>query len=158
TLYVLMEVTDPILDDTGSDPWVQDSVEIYVDAGNAKNGPYRYDDTQIRVNFNNVVSFGQGDEAYQANRVDSATSVTDAGYIVEVSISLLERGGLGPFHGLDFQLNDASKGSRTSIRNWAAPSGTGYQSTARGGVGQLVAQAEMPPVTFPDVRPTDPYY
>ncbi len=58
TLYVLAEVTDPILDDTGSDPWTEDSVEIYVDAGNAKNGSYRFDDTQIRINYNNVTSFG----------------------------------------------------------------------------------------------------
>ena len=54
TLYVLADVTDPILDDTGSDPWTEDSVEIYVDAGNVKNGSYRFDDTQIRINYNNV--------------------------------------------------------------------------------------------------------
>src|SRR5690606_23817494 len=40
TLYVLMEVTDPELNAEHSDPWAQDSVEIYVDAGNYKNGPY----------------------------------------------------------------------------------------------------------------------
>src|SRR5690606_23314179 len=62
TLYVLAEVTDPVVDVSGSDPWTQDSVEIYVDAGNAKNGPYRYDDTQIRINADNAVSFGTGDE------------------------------------------------------------------------------------------------
>ena len=70
TLYVLAEVTDPILDVTGSDPWIQDSVEIYVDAGNVKNGSYRFDDTQIRINCNNVVSFGTGDEAFQAQPAD----------------------------------------------------------------------------------------
>ena len=33
TLYVLAEVADPVVDVSGSDPWTQDSVEIYVDAG-----------------------------------------------------------------------------------------------------------------------------
>lgn len=139
-LLVLMEVADPIVDVSGSDPWIQDSVEIYVDAGNAKNGPYRYDDTQIRISAENVVSFGAGgDEAFQRARVESATALVDGGYVVEASISLLDSSGLGTVHGLDFQVNDASDGARTSIRNWADPSGAGFQSTARWGVGQLVA-------------------
>ena len=127
----------------GSDPWIEDSVEIYVDAGNVKNGSYRFDDTQIRINFNNVTSFGTGDEAFQANRLTSATKIVADGYVVEASISLLEAGGVGTFHGLDFQVNDATAGVRTSIRNWADPTGLGYQSTSRWGVGRLVA-AQVP--------------
>jgi len=138
TLYVLAEVADPVVDVSGSDPWTQDSVEIYVDAGNAKNGAYRFDDTQIRINADNVVSFGTGDEAFQAARLRSAAVRTATGYTVEAAISLLESGGLGTFHGLDFQVNDASNGNRTAIRNWAEQEGIGYQSTARWGVGQLV--------------------
>ncbi|MFC3499498.1 endo-1,4-beta-xylanase [Micromonospora krabiensis] len=143
TLYVLAEVTDPVVDVSGSDPWTQDSVEIYVDAGNAKNGAYRYDDTQIRINADNVVSFGTGDEAFQAGRVRSAVLRTPTGYTVEAAISLLEYGGLDTFHGLDFQVNDASNGNRTAIRNWAEQEGTGYQSTARWGVGRLVTGANV---------------
>jgi hypothetical protein len=120
-------------------------VEIYVDAGNVKNGSYRFDDTQIRINYNNVTSFGTGDEAFQANRLESATKVVAGGYVVEASISLLEAGGAGTFHGLDFQVNDASGGVRTSIRNWADPTGLGYQSTSRWGVGRLVALDDTVP-------------
>ncbi|KQR11966.1 endo-1,4-beta-xylanase [Cellulomonas sp. Leaf334] len=148
TLFVLAEVTDPVVDVSGSDPWIQDSVEIYVDAGNYKNGSYRYDDTQIRISATNVVSFGTGDEAFQQNRLVSATRLTDTGYVVEASISLLEDGGAGSFHGVDFQVNDASGGARTSIHNWADPTGAGYQSTARWGVLQLVeTEAELPSST-----------
>ncbi|MFN3707793.1 endo-1,4-beta-xylanase [Microcella sp.] len=151
-LYVLMEVADPVIDVSGSDPWIQDSVEIYVDAGNFKNGPYRFDDTQIRINAENVVSFGAGgDEGFQASRLQSATSIVDGGYIVEASINLLSYSGLGTVHGLDFQVNDAQNGARQSIRNWADPSGAGFQSTARWGVGQLVAEAGVDPTD-----PTDP--
>ncbi|HZM78300.1 MAG TPA: endo-1,4-beta-xylanase [Candidatus Limnocylindrales bacterium] len=138
TLYVLAEVTDPVVDVSGSDPWTQDSVEIYVDAGNAKNGAFRFDDTQIRINADNTVSFGTGDEAFQAGRLQSAAVRTGTGYRVEAAISLLESGGLDTFHGLDFQVNDASNGTRTAIRNWAEQEGIGYQSTARWGVGRLV--------------------
>ena len=121
-------------------------MEIYVDAGNVKNGSYRFDDTQIRINFSNVTSFGTGDEAFQANRLTSATKVVDGGYVVEASISLLEAGGAGTFHGIDFQVNDATAGARTSIRNWADPTGLGYQSTSRWGVGRLVARDATVPV------------
>ncbi|WP_210479633.1 endo-1,4-beta-xylanase [Naasia sp. SYSU D00948] len=144
TLYVLAEVADPTLDASGSDPWIQDSVEIFLDAGNVKNGPYRYDDTQIRISYLNAVSFGTGDEAFQEGRLQSATSVTDGGYIVEAAISLLDEGGVGTFHGLDFQVNDATAGARTAVKTWADPTGLGYQSTARWGVVQLVEPAFVP--------------
>ncbi|RKS73799.1 endo-1,4-beta-xylanase [Motilibacter peucedani] len=145
TLYVLAEVKDPVLDATGSDPWTQDSVELFVDSGNVKNGPYRYDDTQIRINYNNVVSFGTGDEGFQRGRLTSATKVVPGGYVVEAAVSLLEAGGLGTFQGLDFQVNDASGGARTGIQAWADPTGQGYQTTARWGVGELVP-APLPSV------------
>ncbi|WP_423465346.1 endo-1,4-beta-xylanase [Promicromonospora sp. MS192] len=137
TLYVLADVADPVVDVSGSDPWVQDSVELYVDGGNAKNGGYRADDTQIRVSAAGAVSFGTGDEAAQRARVESAATATDGGYRVEVSVDLLSYGGAGTFHGLDFQVNDATAGTRTAVRNWADPTGAGYQSTARWGVGLL---------------------
>ena len=151
TLYVLADVTDDQIDVSGSDPWIQDSVEIFLDAGNYRNGPYRYDDTQIRINVENVASFGTGDETFQRNRLSSATSLTDTGYRVEASISLLEEGGPGTFHGLDFQVNDGTDGARTSVRTWADPTGISYQSTARWGVAQLVEAPEPPPVPDPDL-------
>ncbi|GEN79686.1 hypothetical protein N867_01600 [Actinotalea fermentans ATCC 43279 = JCM 9966 = DSM 3133] len=145
---MLAEVTDDQIDLTPSNPWEKDSVEIFVDAGNVRNGPYRYDDTQIRINAENVVSFGTGDETYQQNRLTSATALTDTGYVVEAAISLLEAGGPGTFHGLDFQVNDGTDGARTSVRTWADPTGLGYQSTARWGVAQLTP---APFVPDPDV-------
>ena len=148
TLYVLADVTDDVIDLSGNDPWTQDSLEIFVDAGNVRNGPYRYDDTQIRINVENTVSFGTGDETFQRNRLASATTLTDTGYRVEAAISLLEAGGPGTFHGLDFQVNDGTAGARTSVRTWADPTGISYQSTARWGVAQLV---EAPFVPDPDV-------
>ncbi|MGJ7440937.1 endo-1,4-beta-xylanase [Aquipuribacter sp. MA13-6] len=144
TLYVLAEVTDPVLDASGSDPWIQDSVEIFLDAGNVRSGPYRYDDTQIRISYLNQTSFGTGDEAFQVNRLRSETSVVDGGYVVEAAISLLDSSGVNTFHGFDVQVNDASNGARTSIRSWADPTGQGYQTTSRWGVAQLVEAATEP--------------
>lgn len=151
-LYVLAHVHDPVLDDTASDPWQKDSVEIYVDAGNYKNGPYRPDDTQIRINYKNETSFGTGDTAEQQARLQSATMVVDDGYIVEAAISLLDESGAGTFHGLDFQVNDAQDGARIGIRNWADPTNAGYLSTSHWGVGRLLE----PDTTVPEIHLTTP--
>ncbi|WTM14637.1 endo-1,4-beta-xylanase [Isoptericola halotolerans] len=138
TLHVLAEVPDPEVDVSGSDPWIQDSVEIFLDAGNTKNGAYRAEDTQIRISAENEVSFGTGDAADQAARLESATTLTDDGYRVEATIDLLGEGGVGTFHGLDLQVNDATGGERTGVTTWADPTGTGYQYTNRWGVAELV--------------------
>jgi endo-1,4-beta-xylanase len=153
TLYIVMDVTDPTIDLTGSDPWTQDSVEIYVDRGNHKNGAYLDSDTQIRISADNHVSFGTGDADIQASLVQSATTTTDHGYIVEVAVDLQDFGGQAAFEGLDVQVNDATDGARTAIHNWADPTNAGYQSTGHWGVAQLVA-AETPPAPEPTPTPT----
>jgi endo-1,4-beta-xylanase len=149
TLYVFMHITDPTLDATASDPWQQDSVEIYVDNVNAKNGPYRPDDTQMRISYKNVHSFGTGDEAAQAARLVSATEVVPDGWQVEAAISLLDAGGVNQYIGLDFQVNDATNGSRNGIRNWADATNAGYLNTGHWGVGRLAPDKTVPVLSVP---------
>jgi len=144
TLYVLADVVDPTVDTSSSAPYERDSVEIFLDAGNFKNGSYRYDDTQVRIDADNNVSVGIGDEAFQLDRVESSAVRTATGYRVEAAVSLLEYGGLGTFHGLDFQVNDATDGARTAVRTWADPTGRGYLTPQRWGVAQLVSKLTPP--------------
>ncbi len=141
TLYVLAVVTDPTIDVSSSDAYQQDSLELFVDPGNAKNGSYTDQDAQLRISADNVHSFGTGDPVAQESRLHSATSRTATGYVVEVAVTLLGSGGPGTFQGLDFQVNDGTGGSRTSVHSWAEPTGSGYQTTARWGVGELVGPA-----------------
>ncbi len=164
TLYVLAHVHDAVLDDTASDPWQKDSVEIYVDAGNYKNGAYQPDDTQIRINYKNQISFGTGDTAAQQARLVSATQVVGDGYFVEASINLLDESGAGTFDGLDFQVNDAAGGARIGIRNWADPTNAGYLSTSHWGVGRLleadktVPKLQLSPIINLTATDTDGYH
>lgn len=161
TLYALFEVTDPVADNTNSDPWNQDSVELFLDLGNRKSGSYGPNDTQIRITADGGLSFGTGDAARQLARVtDSATAPTATGYIVEVAVELegesggqsdVPLGGLGTFHGIDFQVNDGRDGARYAVHTWAEPTGTGYQNTARWGVARLV---DAPEAGVLDLTPT----
>ncbi len=166
-LYTLFEVTDPVADNTNSDPWNQDSVELFLDLGNRKSGSYGPNDTQIRITADGSLSFGTGDAARQQARVTAhATAKTATGYIVEAAIALVGEsggqsdvplGGLGTFHGIDFQVNDGRDGSRFSVHTWAEPTGTGYQNTARWGVARLApapAGPEEPGTLVKTPKPT----
>lgn len=142
SLYVFAHVVDPAVDWSGSDPWIQDSIELYIDRGNAKNGSYRSLDSQIRIGANGAVSFGTGSEAEQAAAVRSVSKIVDDGYVIEAEIDLFAQDGkAGAFQGFDFQINDADSGSRVGMANWADATGMGYQSTAHWGVLQLKASS-----------------
>lgn len=165
SLFVLFEVTDPEVDLSNSDPWNRDSVELFLDLGNEKAGAYGPNATQIRVTADGDLSFGSGSDAAQRARVvGSATARTATGYTVELEVALIGQsggqsdvplGGLGTFHGLDAQVNDGRAGSRHAVHTWADPTGTGYQTTARWGVAQLVPAAATPTPT-PTPTPTAP--
>jgi endo-1,4-beta-xylanase len=135
-LHALAEVTDPALDAANSNAWEQDSVEFFVDPTNAKSGAYNPVDGQYRVNFENAVSIS-GEPPVQ-DRLTSATSITDTGYIVEVAIELGYEPEPGQLVGLELQVNDATNGARNSVRTWSDPTGRSYQSTSRWGVARLV--------------------
>ncbi len=150
TLYVLAEVTDPVVDVSSADPWNQDSVELFLDLGNTKPAAYGPNVSQMRISADNVTSFGTGDAAAQAARLTSATARTDTGYVVELAVTLrgqsggqddVALGGADTFQGLDVQVNDGRDGARYAVHTWADPTGTGYQTGARWGVAHLVAPA-----------------
>lgn len=157
-LYALAEVTDPVLDATNSNAWEQDSVEFFVDPTNAKSGAFNPVDGQYRVNFENAVSIS-GEEPVQ-DRLTSATSLSEDGYIVEVAVDLGYEPDPGQLVGLELQVNDAEDGARTSVRTWSDPTGRSYQNTSRWGVARLgdlpcdqtVAGAHLGPVVVDSGR------
>ncbi|MDR2895181.1 MAG: endo-1,4-beta-xylanase, partial [Propionibacteriaceae bacterium] len=150
TLYILADVTDPTIDLTAPNLYERDSVEIYVDRGDIKNGPYRLQDSQMRIVADGTIDFGPGaDRAVQEGWIKAAVQLTDQGYMVEAAISLDGQGGLDSLQGVDFQVNDGTAGVRTAVRNWADATGQGYQSTTHWGSVKLVA-AKAP------AKPDDP--
>jgi len=148
TLYVLMDVADPILDSSSSNTYEQDSVEIYVDRGNAKAGSYRTGlDTQLRIGANGVTSFGStgGDSLLDYGAVEHP----GVGYTIEAAVDLGDFGGAGSYEGLDFQVNDGTAGVRTAIYNWADQTQQGFNSTYHWGVGLLLPLAQAPETPTP---------
>ncbi|QCT03404.1 endo-1,4-beta-xylanase [Paenibacillus algicola] len=57
-LYVFAKVSDTLLSDASSNPWEEDSLEIFIDQNLEKTPYYQADVAQYRVNFDNVQSYG----------------------------------------------------------------------------------------------------
>jgi endo-1,4-beta-xylanase len=131
-LYVLSEVTDPLLNKSSSAVHEQDSVEFFLDENNAKATSYEKDDGQFRVNFANTRSVGSNG---RDSRFTSAAVVTKDGYTVEAAIPFRTmKGAKGLVMGFDTQVNDAdANGKRTGIMKWSDPLDTTYQDMSRTG-------------------------
>lgn len=154
TLYLLATVTDPEIDTSASAAHEKDSVEFFIDLGNTKAGAYTAGDMQLRINAQGERTFGAGDAAAQAARVTSAVARVDGGYVVEAAIAMNGRGGPGAHVGLDVQVNDAADGRRVGVRTWADPTGSGWNSTSRWGVGTFVTGEDAAPMTIALASPS----
>jgi endo-1,4-beta-xylanase len=134
-LYVLWEVTDPLLNKASSNAYEQDSVEAFMDENNAKSTAYQADDGQYRVNFDNAQSFGTNGAD---TRFTSAARVVPGGYVVEAAIALKTvQGAEGLVIGFDAQVNEADgSGRRKAIVKWNDPTDNSYKDTS--GIGCLI--------------------
>ena len=113
-LYVLIDVKDPVISTVAADPYMQDSVEVFLDENNAKQPNYEADDAQYRVSCENEHSFGTN--ATEEGFV-TATKKTDTGYLVEIAVPFKLDHAMDDVIGFDVQINDDGNGdgNRTSI-------------------------------------------
>ncbi len=150
-VYILTEVTDPLLSKASANAYEQDTVEIFFDENNGKTTGYEADDIQCRVNFDNEKTVTDG---RSLDDFISAVTITDTGYIVEMAIPYVN----APFEygqvvGFDVQINDDDgSGERTGIANWSDITGMGYTNTTGFGVLKLVEGPDIliPAVTYGD--------
>jgi endo-1,4-beta-xylanase len=134
-LYVYAVVTDKLLSNAATNPWEQDSIEVFLDQNNAKTTTYQADDAQYRVSFENLQTFN-GDA--KAELIQSATRIVPGGYVVELSIEFdYVVPTVGGRIGFDFQVNNDENGDgvRDSIAKWHDPTDESYQNTS--GIGVL---------------------
>ncbi|MCL2486889.1 MAG: endo-1,4-beta-xylanase, partial [Oscillospiraceae bacterium] len=142
-LYVLFEVSDPILDDTSAVVHEKDSVEAFVDEDNCKAGGYQPGDGQYRVDINNFVSTN---DSTDLSGFGSAVEKTESGYTVEMKIPWkIVTPEIGMIIGFDAQINDAEDGARIGIAKWNDPTDESWRDTSGWGEVMLVgASGEVP--------------
>ncbi|WRS28508.1 sugar-binding protein [Oscillospiraceae bacterium MB08-C2-2] len=142
-LYVLAEITDPVLNNSNSNTYQHDSVEIFVDENNSKASSFGNGMGQYRVSFTNQQSFGN--TSYSTG-FESWAWTTDTGYVVLAKI---------PFKyytpaankeiGFDLQINDAGvSGSRQDVVMWYDTSGSSYNNGSGWGTARLMEKDTVP--------------
>ena len=98
---------------------------------------YQSDDAQYRVNYKGVLS-GQG-EGYNEEHVKAATSMTDDGYIVEMSVRVDKvKLAAGMKVGVELQVND-DHGSETreAVAKWNHTEDDSWEDTSNFGTLEL---------------------
>nr|ACR54951.1 xylanase III/CBM9 fusion protein [synthetic construct] len=136
-LYVLAIVKDPVLNKDNSNPWEQDSVEIFIDENNHKTGYYEDDDAQFRVNYMNEQTFGTGGSPA---RFKTAVKLIEGGYIVEAAIKWKTiKPTPNTVIGFNIQVNDANeKGQRVGIISWSDPTNNSWRDPSKFGNLRLI--------------------
>lgn len=137
-VYVLMDVTDHLLNASNAEPHNQDSVEIFLDENNGKTAYYEADDGQFRVSFENNVSFGSN--GVKAG-FESAVALTAKGYRVEMKIPVVRNLAKDMLMGFEVQVNDSNaSGERFSVAKFNDDTDNSWQSTQRWGELKLVKE------------------
>jgi endo-1,4-beta-xylanase len=131
-LYVLADITDPYLDDSNVNTYMQDSIEVFVDEGNHRTGTYEDDDGQYRVNFKNVLTIDHGTVTPV-----SRAFVKDMGFAVEIAIPFTASMEQGNVLGFDVRYNNAALGGRRTLLNFCDESDTGWNDTTVFGLLEL---------------------
>lgn len=136
-LYVLLTVTDPHLDDSSETSYEQDSVEIFLDEGNHRNGAYEGDDGQYRLNFNNVLNIDHG-----AVTPVTRTIKTKTGFVAEMAIPLTTVASDGQIMGFDVRYNNKTASGERKLLNFWDTTDNGWQNTAVFGLLELEKSEE----------------
>jgi endo-1,4-beta-xylanase len=160
-LYVLAEVNDPVLSDKSPNPWEQDSVEIFVDEDNAKGISYDANDSQLRINYKNILTANPEKSSSKVSSVtrtvyDESNPKVVKGYMIEEKIHFNNTMQSGSAIGFDVQVNNDKDGSGTrgSAYTWNDASGNSYKDTSGYGVLRL-SGGYVQPVSVTDTSFTD---
>lgn len=130
-LYVLSEIYDSNLDASNETPYLQDSLEVFMDELHDGGQAYKPDDVHYRVNFNNMRTYDAGEDTrfYSATKLMTDDSGAIEGYVVEACITW-DRAtpANGVEIGIDLMVNEAANGTRISEINIFDTTGNAYQN------------------------------
>lgn len=112
-IYILAEVKDDNLSVQSGNPYMQDSLEIFIDENNEKTRDYGVDDLHFRVNYENAQSVDVGN----VERFYTAAQKTENGYIIEARIAFKYNPANNKVLGIELQINDGLGAERAGTVN-----------------------------------------
>jgi endo-1,4-beta-xylanase len=145
-LYVYVTVNDTMLDNSSSENYQKDSVEIFVGETNNRTPYYILGDGQYRISFCGIIS-GNGltRERGYLEDVEYAIKIEGATYHIEARIPFREiTPEAGTTLGFDLQINDAENGSRRGMAKWFDPTNNSFNNPSGWGEIELVYGGDSP--------------
>ncbi len=136
-LYILAEVKDKNMSVKSENPYMQDSLEIFLDENNEKTQEYCVDDLHFRVNYENSQSVDIGN----AERFYSSTKKLKDGYIIEARVALNTKPVNGKVAGIELQINDSEDTDRAGTINVFDSTGSAWNDTGKFGEVLLYGKA-----------------
>ena len=140
-LYVLVDVTDDSLKNDSDEFWLDDSVEVFVDADNSKSGSYGSNDFQYFFEWAEAnPGLGESKQGRMSG-VEFATVRTGRGYRMEIKFPWSTLGvepSAGKKIGLDVHVNDDDDGGdRDTKVTWRGKEDNAWQTTEVLGTAEL---------------------
>ncbi len=140
-LYILVDVTDDQLRSDSAEFWLDDGVEVFIDADNSKSDVYGENDYQYHFDWDSSSpAVGETHHSKTAG-VQYAFARTDDGYRLEAKFPWSMLGAVpnaGTRIGLDVHVNDDDDGGdRDTKRMWHAERDVAWQNPQAFGTGEL---------------------
>jgi len=133
-LYVLVEVQDEDLRNDSAESWLDDCVEIFIDADNSKSESYDEDDYHYYIGWDATSPVLEETSHQKTNGVKYVLIKTEKGYTLEIGFpwaTLGAKPAAGASIGLDVQVNDDDGGGdRDSKIAWSATEDNAWQTPA----------------------------
>ncbi len=140
-LYILVNVADDQLVSDSTEPWLDDGVEVFIDADNSKSNTYGDDDYQFHFDWDSSAPAMGENHHNKTTGVEYAFARSDKGYRLEARLPWSTLGvtpAPGQRIGLDVQVNDDDDGGdRDSKIMWHAQRDTAWQQPNVFGTGEL---------------------
>lgn len=146
-IYVLAEVKDDSLSVESFAPYMQDSVEIFLDEHNDKAQAYGADHVHFRVNYENLLTIDKGDP----ERFYTSAKVVEDGYVITARIALQSHPENNKVIGIELQVNNADGTERVGGINVFDGTGQAWLKPSTFGEAILVGKAAD------DVSRANPY-
>lgn len=128
-IYVLAEVKDKNMSVKSGTPYMQDSIEIFLDENNEKTQEYGVNALHFRVNYENSQSVDTG----SAERFYTSTKKLKDGYIIEARVALNTKPANGKVLGIELQVNDSKDTERAGTINVFDSTGSAWNDTTKFG-------------------------
>jgi len=140
-LYFLVEVNDERLISDSAESWLDDGVEIFIDADNSKSGVYGDKDYQYHFDWDATAPAMGESHHNKTNGVQYAFARTDDGYRLEAKLPWSTLGttpAVGKRIGFDVHVNDDDDGGNRDTKiMWYGQRDVAWQQPSAFGTGEL---------------------